>query len=164
MFDSTKLKVTLPSIRKMPNPKSSKDSKRKDSKSVTANWLSRRLKVMLWTNSGKSMATIIILLLITLRKATKRRSRKKRRIKLKTRRLRHSISVASDMKILTNWRVFSRTFFAGTLTTFHWRKANKNWSESCCHTTIKEPRRSRTWSTLWLTFTQSTLTPGVCLQ
>ena len=110
------------------------------------------------------MATITIQSLITLRKATKRRSSKKRRTKLKTRRLKHSILVASDTKISTNWRVFSRTSFVEALTTFHLRKANKNWCESCCNTTTKEPRRSRTWSTLSLMFTQSTLTLGVCLQ
>jgi hypothetical protein len=144
MSDFIKPKDTLPLIRKMLNPKLSKNSKSKDSKLVTVNWSSRRLKEMLWTNSGKSTATITIQLSITLRRATRRRSRNKKRIKLKTKKLRLSISVANDTKISTSWRVYSKTFSAETRTMFRLRKANKNWLENCCHTTIKERRK---WTT-----------------
>ena len=77
--DSTKLKDTLPLIRKMLSLKSLKDWKKKDWKSVTASWSSRKLKAMLWANSGKNTVTITIPSLRTWRKVTRKKLKKKRK-------------------------------------------------------------------------------------
>jgi hypothetical protein len=49
----------------------------------------------------------------------KKKSRKKRKIKPKTKKSKPSILVGNDTTISTNSRVFSRTFFAETPTMSH---------------------------------------------
>ena len=126
MSDSTRLKVTLPLIRKMPSLKSSKDSKKKDSKSETVIFSSKELKETLWTNSGKNMDIITIPSLPTWKKISKKELRKKKEINLKTKSWQLLSLVDKNMRISTNWKVCSRISCVETPIMFLWKKVNKN--------------------------------------
>jgi hypothetical protein len=70
-------------------------------------------------NSGKSTDTITIPSSKISKRAMKKKSRKKRKIKPKTKKSKPLILVGNDTTISTNSRVFSRTFFAETPTMSH---------------------------------------------
>lgn len=158
MSDSTSLRVTLRWIRKMPSPKSLPNSKKRVWRSEMHNWLSRRLKVMIWTNFGKNMAIITTQSCKTWKKATRKRSSNRRRTQPKTRRSTSSNSEARNMTISTSSNLSSRTSSAETQTTYHSRKTKKNLSRNFCLIMTRALKNWKIWSTLSLMSTQNTPT------